>query len=86
MSLPIKTGFPDGHTLSPGYIVKFRATDPTTGADVSGVKVSLASVFSDTGGTLALQPVGNETPVLLLPIGGEAIVGAVAGAVLGAAV
>ena len=56
MSLPLKTGFPPGITLKAGYIVRFRATNPTTGADVGGVKVSGASVFVDGEGTLPLTP------------------------------
>lgn len=58
MSLPLKTGFPDGLTLSPGYIIRFRATDPTTGADVTGVKVSNVSIFGDTDDPSAFDDAG----------------------------
>lgn len=56
MSLSIKTGFPDGVTISPGYVVRFAAQDPTTGADVNGVKISNASVFVANMGIMELEP------------------------------
>lgn len=64
MALPIKTGFPDGVTISSKYIVRFRATDPTTGADVAGVKVSVASIFADSEGNVTLEPAG---PFMFVP-------------------
>lgn len=64
MSIPLKTGFPDGITLSSGYVVRFRATDPTSGADVAGVKVSNASVFVADEGDVPLEPAG---PFLFVP-------------------
>lgn len=69
MSLPLKTGFPDGLTLSPGYIVRFRATDPTTGADVAGVVVSNVSIFGDTDDPGAFAPTG---PFMFVPGPSEA--------------
>lgn len=45
MSLPLKTGLPVGLEVSGDYIMRWRATDPTTGADVSGVVVSNVSVY-----------------------------------------
>lgn len=64
MALPIKTGFPDGITVSEKYIIRFRATDPVTGADVGGVKITNASIFSDGGSPVTLIPIPG---VLLLP-------------------
>lgn len=54
--LSIKTGFPDQITIAAGYIMRFRATDPTTGADVAGVKVKNPSVFVDDLGNVLLEP------------------------------
>lgn len=83
MSLPLKTGFPDGITCSAGYTIRFRATDPTTGADVAGVTVSNVSVFSETGELVTLAEL---PPVLLLPAVDAGAVGAAVGAVVGVAV
>lgn len=57
MSLPVKTGMPDNLVIADGYIIKFRAVDPTTGADVSGVNVSAAAIqASDTGAVAVTGP------------------------------
>lgn len=64
MSLPVKTGFPPEITLTPGYTVRFTATDPTTGALVSGVKVSQVSLFGDTAGLTLEELLG---PFMLVP-------------------
>ena len=55
MSLPVKTGFPDAITCKDGYIVRFAAVDPVTGADVAGVVVSNVSIFSDTGANVTQE-------------------------------
>lgn len=60
MSLPVKTGFPLGLTLPDGYQLVWRAVDPTTGADVSGVTVSLIAIQGDPQNVppgLKLKPV-----------------------------
>lgn len=42
--------------IGDGYRVRFAAVDPTTGADVSGVKVTNVNIDGDTRGTSAPQP------------------------------
>ncbi len=64
MSLPIKTGLPETLTLTSGYTVRFTATDPTTGALVTGVKVSQVSIFGDTVTPEAIEEFG---PFMLVP-------------------
>ncbi len=64
MSLPVKTGFPDGITVKDGYVVRFTATDPTTGALVAGVKVSNVSIFGDDPGGTTTEQLG---PFMLVP-------------------
>lgn len=59
MAVALKTGFPDGITVHDGYVVKFRATSPADGSDVSGVTVSNVSLFvtteAETAATLGAQ-------------------------------
>lgn len=47
MSLPVKTGLPLGFVAQDGYTLKWRAVDPTTGADVSGVVISSVAIQAD---------------------------------------
>lgn len=47
MALPVKTGFPLGLVLPDGYQMKWRAVDPTTGNDVSGVVISDIAIQGD---------------------------------------
>ncbi len=65
MSLPVKTGLPDALDLPAGYTIRFTALDPTTGALVSGVTVSAASILADSLGA------GGEAlttgPFMLVP-------------------
>lgn len=70
MSLPVKTGFPDGITVKDSYVVRFTATHPTTGALVAGVKVSNVSIFGDdSSGNVSdftgplMYVAGDGTPV-----------------------
>ena len=59
MAIALKTGFSDGITIRDGYVVRFRATSPADGSDVSGVTITNISLFADTGGELdlaAIQP------------------------------
>lgn len=66
MSLPIKTGLPGDHTLHNKYVVRFTATDPTTGDLVAGVKVSQIAVFGEVQQQDQSVPTG---PVILVPQG-----------------
>lgn len=60
MPLPVKTGFPLALELPDGYQLQWRAVDPTTGDDVSGVVISTVAIQGEPvnvpPGT-ALQPV-----------------------------
>jgi hypothetical protein len=48
----MKTALPPDMGLSAGYIVRFNAIDPTTGADVAGVKFTNAILHvRNIGGT-----------------------------------
>ena len=67
MGLPLKTGFPPDITISSKYIVRFRAIDPTTGADIGGVLVSNPSIFATTGDSIALSPADFD-PVVITPV------------------
>ena len=64
MSLPVKTGFPDGVTLTDGYIVRFTAVDASSGAVVTDVEISEASLLVTTSDTTGLAS-GVFKPVLL---------------------
>ena len=60
MPLPVKTGFPLGFVAPDGYVLKWRAVDPTTGDDVSGVAVSQVAIQADpvhVPAGVKLQPV-----------------------------
>ncbi len=56
MSLPVKTGLPDGLEIGDKYVIRFDAVDPSTGATVAGVKVSQASILSASGAAVTLIP------------------------------
>ncbi len=64
MSLPLKTGLPAGLEVSGDYIIRWRATDPTSGADVSGVVVSNVSVYGTP--LTGTEPV-KQGPYELIP-------------------
>ncbi len=64
MSLPVKTGFPDGTKLTDGYVVRFTAVDASTGAVVSTVHISNASLLVEASNTTGLAS-GEFKPVLL---------------------
>lgn len=64
MSLPLKTGLPAGLEVSGDYIIRWRATDPASGADVSGVVVSNVSVY---GTPLTGTPETKQGPYELIP-------------------
>lgn len=70
MSLPVKTGLPDGMEIAGGYTLQWRAADPTTGADVAGVVISAVSVY----GTPLTPAAARETgPYELIPGPVEAV-------------
>lgn len=66
MSLPVKTGFPDDMRLGDGWTIRFAAVDPTTGANVAGVVISLVNVGGDDGGTGPADDV-ELGPFMLVP-------------------
>ena len=53
MAEPLTGSFPDSLMLGGSYVIQFTALSPTTGAVVSGVTVSSATLtvdaFTDTG-------------------------------------
>ena len=57
MAAPLEGGIPPGLDLNANYTIQFTALDPTTGAVVSGVNVSNASLLVDNlgGGDLTSQ-------------------------------
>ena len=65
MSAPLVAGLPPDLDLDGGYTFRFDAVDPTTGATVSGVKVSAVAIGAiDLAGNLTgLLNVAN--PVLV---------------------
>ena len=66
MSRPLTTEIPDNIVVTGGYTLRFRAIDPTTGADVSGVKVSKVSVLAtDQLAGATGQPIVG--PFMLVP-------------------
>ena len=66
MSKPVKTGFPDDVRAGGDWTIRFAALDPTTGANVAGVVVSLVNVGGDDGGTGPIE--GTQFgPFMLVP-------------------
>ncbi len=63
MSLPVKTGFPDNMDLADGYVIRFTAVDASTGAVVTAVKVSAASILCTTTAATGL----DFGPFMLVP-------------------
>lgn len=66
MAAPMKTALPPDMGLSAGYIIRFNAIDPTTGANVSGVTFTNAvlHVRNLTGGPAEALASG---PFMLVP-------------------
>lgn len=60
MPQPLIAGMPPELDLDAGYVVRFQALDPTTGAAVAGVVVNDASIMArnlgDDAGALAVGP------------------------------
>ena len=62
---PLIAGLPPDLDLPGGYTFRFDAVDPTTGATVSGVKVSAVAIgAADLAGALAAIVTG---PFMLVP-------------------
>lgn len=55
MAQKVKAAMPPNLDLGPNYIVKLRCVDPTTGADVAGVKVANFSILCTNLGGGNLQ-------------------------------
>ncbi len=64
MSLPVKTGFPDNMALTDGYVVRFTAVDASSGAVVTDVVISDASLLVQATSATGLTS-GEFKPVLL---------------------
>lgn len=73
MATPLKTGLPLGLELGAAYTLRFDALDPTTGATVSGVTVSQASVLTETGEAVVLEP-KQENAYVYQGAGGDQVV------------
>lgn len=63
MSLPVKTGFPDNVKLTDGYVVRFTAVDASSGAVVTDVVISNASILAEASTTTGL----DFGPFMLVP-------------------
>lgn len=62
---PLIAGLPPDLDLGGGYIIRFDAVDPATGATVSGVKVSGVSIdAADLAGNVLALDFG---PFMLVP-------------------
>lgn len=64
MPVPLIAGLPPDMDLPDGYIVRFNALDPTSGAAVTGVVVSDVSIFGTILGALGGAD-ATYPPVLL---------------------
>lgn len=60
MAAPVTAALPPGLDLPGGYTLRFTALDPTTGALVSGVTVSAATILTDTA---AINTDGGGVPL-----------------------
>lgn len=66
MSLPVKTGFPDDIRAGGAWTIEFAAVDPTSGADVAGVVISLVNIGGEVeAGSLAAAD--QFGPFMLVP-------------------
>ena len=66
MGAPLTAGLPINHSLDGGWVISFTAVDPVTGADVTSVTVSSATMLVDL---LSGQPQDLVTtgPFMLVP-------------------
>lgn len=66
MAQKLEAGMPDGLDLDESYTIRFSALDPSTGAAVSGVVISLAQIHAaEVSGNAA--PDLNAGPFMLVP-------------------
>lgn len=64
MPIPLIAGLPPDLDLPDGYIIRFNALDPNTGAAVTGVVVQNVSIFGTNLGIFNLTA-ADYHPVLL---------------------
>lgn len=64
MARPLIAGLPPDCDLPDGYIVRFNAIDPNTGAAITGVQVSAVSIFATN---LGLETSETFGPFKLVP-------------------
>jgi hypothetical protein len=67
MAAPLEGPIPQLLDLPDGYVVTWAAIDPTTGADVAGVKVTGVSLFGTILGTGTGAGSGSLGPFMLVP-------------------
>ena len=65
MPKPLVAAMPPDLDLPDGYIVRFNALDPSTGAHVAGVVVENVSIFAAALGTTAGIVFATGEPILL---------------------
>lgn len=66
MAPPVKASMPQLLDLPDGYVIVWEAIDPSTGANVAGVKVGNVSIFGTALGSLGTT--GDSVgPFLLVP-------------------
>ena len=62
MAQKLQAAMPEGIVVGDGFVLQFRAVDPTTGDDVSGVVVTNVNIDGDDAGSGNVT-VGN--PILV---------------------
>lgn len=67
MAQPVTGSFPGELDLPDGYVVVWAAVNPTTGADVAGVKVSNVSIFGTNLGSGTTDGSFTLGPYMLVP-------------------
>jgi hypothetical protein len=67
-------GMPPNFVMGDGMVIIFEPIDPTTGLEVSGVKITHAAVWADVQGTLTniTDVIPQLTPVALTEQAGTA--------------
>ena len=89
MAAPQNAGLPDSLDLGGGYVIEFTALDVSSGADVTAVKVSLATltignVSPSVGGPADLT--ADVQPLFIpIPFGPAEVTGAAGGPATGTA-
>jgi hypothetical protein len=64
VAAPQKEPMPSDTPLTTGCTIEFAAISPTTGAAITGVKVSNVSIYQQSTGDATLEPLG---PYMLVP-------------------